>query len=113
MKAIRIHEFGQSEDVLKYEDVAVPEPKAGEVLIEVEAASLNRADLGLRKGTYRIAADALPVTPGRELPERSPSSAPASANFASVSASSATRVSAATPNTPWRRSPKCGRCRMA
>lgn len=67
MKAIRIHEFGQSEDVLKYEDVAVPEPKAGEVLIKVEAASLNRADLGLRKGTYRIAADALPVIPGREF----------------------------------------------
>ena len=67
MKAIRIHEFGQSEDVLKYEDVPVPEPKAGEVLIKVEAASLNRADLGLRKGTYRIAADALPVIPGREF----------------------------------------------
>jgi NADPH2:quinone reductase len=67
MKAIRIHEFGPSEDVLKYEDVAIPEPKAGEVLIKVEAASLNRADLGLRKGTYRIAADALPVIPGREF----------------------------------------------
>ena len=67
MKAIRIHEFGQSEDVLKYEDVPMPEPKAGEVLIKVETASLNRADLGLRKGTYRIAADALPVIPGREF----------------------------------------------
>lgn len=67
MKAIRIHEFGQSEDVLKYEDVPVPEPKAGEVLIKVEAASLNRADLGLRKGNYRIAADVLPVIPGREF----------------------------------------------
>jgi NADPH2:quinone reductase len=67
MKAIRIHEFGQSEDVLKYEEVPVLEPKAGEVLIKVEAASLNRADLGLRKGTYRIAADALPVIPGREF----------------------------------------------
>ncbi|MGZ9215309.1 MAG: quinone oxidoreductase family protein [Candidatus Binatia bacterium] len=70
MKAIRIHEFGQSEDVLKYEDVPVPEPKAGEVLIKVEAASLNRADLGLRKGTYRIAADALPIIPGREFAGR-------------------------------------------
>jgi NADPH2:quinone reductase len=67
MKAIRIHEFGQSEDVLRYEDLPVPEPKAGEVLIKVEAASLNRADLGLRKGTYRISADALPITPGREF----------------------------------------------
>ena len=67
MKAIRIHEFGTSEDVLKYEEVPVPEPKAGEVLIKIDAASLNRADLGLRKGTYRIAADALPVIPGREF----------------------------------------------
>src|SRR5512147_2877843 len=67
MKAIRIHNFGPTEDVLQYEDVPVPEPKAGEVLIKVEAASLNRADLGLRKGTYRIAAEALPVIPGREF----------------------------------------------
>jgi NADPH:quinone reductase len=61
MKAIRIHKFGPTEDVLQYEDVAAPEPKAGEILIKVEAASLNRADLGLRKGTYRISADALPL----------------------------------------------------
>ena len=67
MKAIRIHKFGPTEDVLQYEDVPVPEPKAGEVLIKVEAASLNRADLGLRKGTYRISADALPIIPGREF----------------------------------------------
>ena len=67
MKAIRIHQFGPSEDVLQYEDVSVPEPKAGEVRIKVDAASLNRADLGLRKGTYRISADALPIIPGREF----------------------------------------------
>lgn len=45
----------------------VPEPKAGEVLIKVEAASLNRADLSLRKGAYRISPDQLPVIPGREF----------------------------------------------
>jgi NADPH:quinone reductase len=67
MKAIRIHQFGPSEDVLQYEDVPIPEPNAGEVLIKVQAASLNRADLGLRKGTYRISADALPIIPGREF----------------------------------------------
>ena len=66
MKAIRIHQFGPSEDVLQYEDVSVPEPKTGEVLIKVEAASLNRADLSLRKGAYRISPDQLPVIPGRE-----------------------------------------------
>ncbi|MGB7949919.1 MAG: zinc-binding dehydrogenase [Candidatus Binatia bacterium] len=67
MKAIRIHKFGPTEEVLQYEDVPMPEPKPGEVLIKVEAASLNRADLGLRKGTYRISPDALPLIPGREF----------------------------------------------
>jgi NADPH:quinone reductase-like Zn-dependent oxidoreductase len=67
MKAIRIHKFGPSEEVLQYEDVPIPEPKAGEVLVKIEVASLNRADLGLRKGTYRISPDALPVIPGREF----------------------------------------------
>ena len=67
MKAIRIHKFGDSEDVLQYEDVPVPEPKAGEVLIKVDAASLNRADLSLRRGAYRISPDQLPVIPGREF----------------------------------------------
>src|SRR5689334_20666764 len=66
MKAIRIHNFGPTEEVLQYEDVALPEPKAGEILLKVEAASLNRADLSLRKGAYRISPDQLPVVPGRE-----------------------------------------------
>ena len=67
MNAIRIHKFGDTEEVLQYEDVPVPEPKAGEILIKVEAASLNRADLSLRKGAYRISPDQLPVIPGREF----------------------------------------------
>src|SRR5687768_1534935 len=67
MKAIRIHQFGPTEDVLKYEDVLTPEPGPEEVLIKVEAASLNRADLGLRKGTYRVSPDELPIIPGREF----------------------------------------------
>jgi NADPH2:quinone reductase len=67
MKAIRIHQFGPTEEALQYEDVPTPEPGPGELLIKVEAASLNRADIGLRKGTYRISADALPIIPGREF----------------------------------------------
>jgi len=67
MKAIRIHEFGATEDVLQYEEVPTPEPGSGELLIKIEAASLNRADLGLRKGTYRVSPDALPIIPGREF----------------------------------------------
>ena len=31
MKAIRIHNFGPSEDVLQFEEVPVPEPGPGEL----------------------------------------------------------------------------------
>jgi NADPH2:quinone reductase len=67
MKAIRIHQFGPTEDVLQYEDVPTPTPSADELLIKIEAASLNRADLGLRKGSYRVSPDELPIIPGREF----------------------------------------------
>ena len=67
MKAIRIHQFGPTEEVLSYEEVPAPEPRADEVLIRIEAAALNRADLGLRKGTYRVSPEELPIIPGREF----------------------------------------------
>ncbi|MGH8546742.1 MAG: quinone oxidoreductase family protein, partial [Gammaproteobacteria bacterium] len=67
MKAIRIHKFGPTEEALQYEDVPIPEAGSNEVLIKVEAASLNRADLGLRRGTYRISPEELPIIPGREF----------------------------------------------
>lgn len=66
MKAIRIHEFG-SEDVLQLEEIPTPVPGPGELLVKIEAASLNRADIGLRRGTYRVAPQDLPIIPGREF----------------------------------------------
>ena len=67
MKAIRIHQFGSTAEVLQYEEVPIPEPGPDEILIKIEAASLNRADLALRKGAYRIAPEELPIIPGREF----------------------------------------------
>jgi NADPH:quinone reductase-like Zn-dependent oxidoreductase len=67
MKAVRIHKFGSTVEVLQYDDVPIPEPVADELLIRIGAASLNRADLALRKGAYRIDPGELPVTPGREF----------------------------------------------
>lgn len=67
MKAIRIHQFGPTEEVLQYEEIPIPEPKPQEVLVKVEAASLNRADLGLRSGSYRVKPEDLPLIPGREF----------------------------------------------
>ncbi len=49
MKAVRIHEDGGPE-VLRYEDAPDPVPGAGEVLIELRAASLNHLDIWIRKG---------------------------------------------------------------
>jgi NADPH2:quinone reductase len=66
MKAIRIHGFG-GEDVLRYEDVPEPTAGPGELLVKVEAAALNRADISMRRGTYRVAPEDLPLIPGREF----------------------------------------------
>jgi NADPH:quinone reductase-like Zn-dependent oxidoreductase len=49
VKAIRIHEDGGPE-VLRYEDVPDPEPRNGEALVELRAASLNHLDVWIRMG---------------------------------------------------------------
>jgi NADPH:quinone reductase-like Zn-dependent oxidoreductase len=49
MKAIRIHEDGGPE-VLRYEEAPEPSPGAGEVLVRLRVASLNRLDVWMRKG---------------------------------------------------------------
>jgi NADPH2:quinone reductase len=49
VKAVRIHEDGGPE-VLRYEDVADPEPRPGEVLVSLRAAGLNHLDVWVRKG---------------------------------------------------------------
>ena len=50
MKASVMHEFGDF-DVMKYEDIATPEPKPGHVLIKVLAAGVNRLDHYIREGS--------------------------------------------------------------
>jgi NADPH:quinone reductase-like Zn-dependent oxidoreductase len=49
MKAVLFHEFGGPE-VLRYETVPDPEPKAGQVRVRLKASSLNHLDLFLRGG---------------------------------------------------------------
>jgi len=49
VKAVRIHADGDP-SVLVYEDAPDPEPRDGEVLVELRAASLNHLDLWIRKG---------------------------------------------------------------
>src|SRR5256885_6087264 len=62
MKAVRIHAPGGPE-VLKYEDVPEPQPKAGEAVVKVDAAGLNYIDVYYRSGHYKAE---LPMTLGLE-----------------------------------------------
>lgn len=57
MKAVRLNEFGGL-DVLKIEEVAKPSPRSHHVLIQVDAAGVNYADILRRGGNY----------PGPDLP---------------------------------------------
>ena len=65
MKAVGLKKFGGAE-VLEVLDL--PEPKVGpkEILIQVEAAGLNRADILVREGRYGAHRE-LPVVPGFEV----------------------------------------------
>ncbi len=49
MKAVRIHQHG-SIDVLKYEDIPIPDIKQNQCLVKIKAAALNHLDIWVRKG---------------------------------------------------------------
>ncbi len=52
MRAIRVHEFGDASKLID-EDVPIPEPKAGEVRVKVEATGLNFTEIYQRQGAYK------------------------------------------------------------
>jgi NADPH:quinone reductase-like Zn-dependent oxidoreductase len=62
MKAVRIHKHGTS-DVLRVDDIAIPKPQTGEVLIKIKAAALNHLDIFVRKGIPGVA---LPLIMGSD-----------------------------------------------
>jgi NADPH:quinone reductase-like Zn-dependent oxidoreductase len=67
MKAVRIHEYG-NEDVLKLEDIPIPEIKEDELLIRIYASGVNPVDWKIREGGYRaMNIHILPLTLGWDL----------------------------------------------
>ena len=62
MKAIRVHEYGGVE-VLKYEEVPMPEPGKGEARVKIQATGVNFIDVYQRSGLYK---PPLPFTEGQE-----------------------------------------------
>src|SRR5690625_4495823 len=67
MKAIVIKEFGAAEQ-LQTEEVAIPAPGEGQVLIKVKAIGINPVDTKVRAGSNRIAKNlTLPVVIGWDV----------------------------------------------
>jgi NADPH:quinone reductase len=53
MKAVRVHKYGGPE-VLTLEEMPVPEPKAGEARVKIEAIGVNYIDVYQRTGLYPL-----------------------------------------------------------
>jgi NADPH:quinone reductase len=65
MKAVRCNAWGLP-NTLVVEDIATPQPQAGEVLLDVNAASVNFPDVLIVQKKYQIQPE-LPFTPGTEI----------------------------------------------
>ena len=71
MRAVRLHEHGGPE-VLRYDEVPIPEPGPGEVLVRVHAVGVNPPDQYLRGGRTTMPGKTastivLPVIPGTDV----------------------------------------------
>src|SRR5690606_9019540 len=66
VRALRVHGPGEPKDVLVTEEVDVPRPGEGELLVRVRAAAVNFPDALLCRGMYQVRPDP-PFTPGVEL----------------------------------------------
>jgi NADPH:quinone reductase len=66
MKALRVHELGEPEQVMVLEDRPEPEVRPGDVRLRVHAASLNFPDVLMCRGEYQVKPP-VPFTPGAEV----------------------------------------------
>jgi NADPH:quinone reductase-like Zn-dependent oxidoreductase len=65
-KAVVLHRFG-GPHVLKLERIPRPKPGPGQLLIEVDAASVNPVDHKIRTGKYKMFRPHLPAIIGRDI----------------------------------------------
>ena len=52
MRAIVFHEFGEPAEVLRLEEVPLPEPGPGEVRVRMLASPINPSDMMTVRGVY-------------------------------------------------------------
>jgi len=67
MRAWRTHEYGQPRDVLKLDEVEVPEPGEGELRVRALGIPLNLNDLERITGGNMMVRPELPYSPGMEV----------------------------------------------
>ena len=68
MKAWRVHEWGApAPSVLKLEQIEIPQPEAGELLVRNDAIPLNLNDMERISGGNMMVRPELPLTPGMEV----------------------------------------------
>jgi NADPH2:quinone reductase len=66
VKAWRVSDLGEPRDVMSLDEVPVPQPGAGQLLVRVLGAAANFPDVLMCRGLYQVKPP-LPFTPGVEL----------------------------------------------
>lgn len=66
MKAVRVVRHGEPQDAIEVQEIAAEEPAAGQVRVQVLAASLNFGDLARCRGGVAAVVSAVPFTLGMD-----------------------------------------------
>ncbi|WP_089105414.1 NADPH:quinone oxidoreductase family protein [Streptomyces hyaluromycini] len=66
MQAWQVHENGEPSEVMRLQEVELPTPGDGQVLLRVRAANINFPDVLMCRGHYQVRPP-LPFTPGVEI----------------------------------------------
>jgi NADPH2:quinone reductase len=67
MRAWRTHEYGRPTEVLRLDEVPIPEPDAGKLRVKVQAIPFNLNDLERITGGNMMVRPELPYSPGMEV----------------------------------------------
>jgi NADPH:quinone reductase len=67
MRAWRTHRYGQPREVLRLDEVPIPDPGAGELRVRVQAIPFNLNDLERITGGNMMVRPELPYSPGMEV----------------------------------------------
>ncbi len=66
MRAWRVHEYGRPTEVLRLDEVEIPEPGPGEIRVKAQAIPLNLNDLERITGGNMMVRPEFPYSPGME-----------------------------------------------